>query len=428
MASEPMPRERHGPPATAADRAVSGALIVGGSQAGVQVAASLREHGYAGPITLVGAEAHLPYQRPPLSKEFLAGSGDFTALELRTEAFYAERHIEVACGERVTQLRLSPSGPPGSGVALTDRGRCLAFDRLALTVGARPRRLDLPGIDLDGVCYLRVVDDATRLRSHLARARDVVVIGGGFIGLEAAAVARSAGKSVSVVEVADRLISRSVAPVVSEFYRRAHTRRGTAIRLGTAVAAIEGRHGRVTGVWLEDGTLLPADVVVVGVGVVPRTELAEQVGLACAGGIVVDAYTRTSEPSIVAAGDCTVLTNPLTGEGVVRLESMPNAVSQARVAGATLAGKPRPYTDVPWFWSDQYDLKLQIAGVADGYDELAVRGDPETEEFSVRYFRQGRLLAVNAVNRPADYLAVRKALAAPGAGKPAAVRRASSRG
>jgi 3-phenylpropionate/trans-cinnamate dioxygenase ferredoxin reductase subunit len=415
-------------PLAVADGAGAGVLVVGASQAGVQVAASLRDNGYAGRITLVGAETHPPYQRPPLSKEFLAGTGDLAALELRTQSFYAERQIDVVRGERVSQLSLSPSGPPGSGVAHTDRGRRLAFDHLALTVGARPRRLSLPGIDLDGVCYLRDLDDAARLRRHLARSDDVVVIGGGFIGLEAAAVARSAGKRVTVVEVADRLIPRSVAPVVSEFYRRAHTRRGTAIRLGAPVGAIEGRHGRVTAVHLQDGTSLPADVVVVGVGVVARTELAEQIGLACAGGIVVDEFARTSEPSIVAAGDCTVLTNPSTGEGTVRLESMPNAISQSRVAAATLAGKPRPYTDVPWFWSDQYDLKLQIAGVADGYDELEVRGDPEAETFSVRYFRRGRLLAVNAVNRPADYLAVRKALAAPAAGKPAPARRAARLG
>jgi 3-phenylpropionate/trans-cinnamate dioxygenase ferredoxin reductase subunit len=370
----------------------------------------LRDYGYAGPITLIGAEAQPPYQRPPLSKEFLAGTADITSLELRTQAFYTGQRIDVVSAERVTQLRLSPSGPPGSGTALTDRGRTLAFDRLALTVGARPRRLDLPGTDLDGVCYLRVVDDAARLRSHLTPARNVVVIGGGFIGLEAAAVARSESRNVAVVEATQRLISRSVAPVLSEFYRQAHSRRGTEIHLRAEVAEILGEHGQVTGVRLKDGRLLPADVVVVGVGVVPRTELAEQLGLASDGGIVVDEFARTSEPSIVAAGDCTLMPNPLTGEGRVRLESMPNAVSQARVAAATLAGKPQPYTGVPWFWSDQYDLKLQIAGVTNGYDQFVVRGDPSSERFSVLYYRQGNLLAINAVNRAADYLAVRKAL------------------
>jgi 3-phenylpropionate/trans-cinnamate dioxygenase ferredoxin reductase component len=387
-----------------------GALIVGAGQAGVQLAVSLRDYGYRGSITVIGAEAQPPYQRPPLSKAFLNGTANLTSLELRTQAFYTERRIDVVSAERITQLHLSPSGPRGRGNALTDRGRTLAFDHLALTVGARPRRLDLPGTDLDGVCYLRVVDDATRLRAHLTAARDVVVIGGGFIGLEAAAVARAAGKNVTVLEVAERLISRSVAPVISEFYRQAHTRRGTAIRLGTEIAGIHGEHAHVTGVRLEDGTLLPADLVVVGVGVLPRTELAEQLGLVCDGGIVVDEFARTSEPSVVAAGDCTVMPNPLTGEGPVRQESMPNAVGQARVAAATLVGKPQPYKDVPWFWSDQFDLKLQIAGMTNEYDDVVVRGDPDSERFSVLYYRRGNLLAIHAVNRAPDYLAVRKAL------------------
>jgi 3-phenylpropionate/trans-cinnamate dioxygenase ferredoxin reductase subunit len=385
-------------------------LIVGASQAGVQLAACLRDYGYDGPITLIGAEAQPPYQRPPLSKAFLAGTADIASLQLRTEAFYTERRIDVVSGERVTEVHLPPSGPDGSGIALTDRGRTLAFDRLALTVGARPRRLDLPGTDLDGVCYLRAVDDAARLRSHLTPARDVVVIGGGFIGLEAASVARAEGKNVTVVEAAGRLISRSVAPVISDFYRRAHTRRGTEIRLSAEVAGIHGEHGHVSGVRLKDGALLPADLVVVGVGVVPRTELAEQLGLVNDGGIVVDEFARTSKPSVVAAGDCTVAPNPLTGEGRVRLESVPNAVSQARVAAATLAGKPQPYRDVPWFWSDQYNLKLQIAGVTNGYDQLVVRGDPDSERFAVLYYRDGTLLAINAINSAPDYLAVRKAL------------------
>ncbi|MDT5024952.1 MAG: 3-phenylpropionate/trans-cinnamate dioxygenase ferredoxin reductase component [Micromonosporaceae bacterium] len=392
-----------------------GALIVGAGQAGVQLAVSLRDYGYGESITVIGAEAQPPYQRPPLSKAYLDGTANLTSLELRTQAFYTERRIDVVSAERITQLHLSPSGPRGCGNALTDRGRTLTFDHLALTVGARPRRLDLPGTDLDGVCYLRVVDDATRLRAHLTAASDVVVIGGGFIGLEAAAVARAAGKNVTVLEVAERLISRSVAPVISEFYRQAHTRRGTEIRLGAEVAALQGEHGqgehgRVTGVRLKDGTLLPADLVVVGVGVLPRTELAEQLGLVCDGGIVVDEFARTSEPSVVAAGDCTVMPNPLTGEGPVRQESMPNAVGQARVAAATLAGKPQPYKDVPWFWSDQFDLKLQIAGMTNEYDDVVVRGDPDSERFSVLYYRRGNLLAIHAVNRAPDYLAVRKAL------------------
>jgi 3-phenylpropionate/trans-cinnamate dioxygenase ferredoxin reductase component len=388
----------------------AGVLVVGASQAGVQVAASLRQYGYEGPITLVGAETRLPYQRPPLSKEFLAGNADVASLQLRTQAFYREQRIRVLSGERVIQLDRSPAATGCSGVALTDRGRTLTFDRLALTVGARPRRVDVPGADLDGVCYLRGVDDAALIRAHLTPARDVVVIGGGYIGLEAAAVTRSEGKNVTVVEAAGRLISRSVAPLVSEFYRQAHARRGVEIRLGAQVAEIRGERGHVRAVRLTDGTLLPADLVVVGVGVVPRTELAEQRGLLCDGGIVVDEFARTSDPYVVAAGDCTMTPNPLTGEGRVRLESVPNAVAQARVAAAALVGKPQPYTEVPWFWSDQYDLKLQIAGVTNGYDQVVVRGDTGCESFSVLYYRGGDLLGINAVNKAPDYLAVRKAL------------------
>lgn len=389
----------------------AGTLVIGASQAGVQLAAALRDFGYDDPITLVGAEAPAPYQRPPLSKAYLAGRADAASLALRTETFFRDQRITVLTGERVLRLRLSPTGPAGSGTALTDRGRRLPFDRLALTVGARPRRLRVPGADLDGVCYLRDVGDATRLRDRLARARQVVVVGGGFIGLEAAAVARSQGRQVTVVEATDRLASRVVAPVVSEFYRAAHTRRGTDVRLGAEVSEILGLRGRVRAVHLADGGQLPADLVVVGVGVVPRQELAQQLGLTCDHGIVVDEFARTSEPSVVAAGDCTVLPNPLTGRGLLRLESVPNAVAQARVAAATLTGRLEPYRDVPWFWSDQFDLTLQIAGVADGYDQVVVRGDPGTERFSVLHYLDGRLQAVAAVNRPADYLAVRKALA-----------------
>jgi 3-phenylpropionate/trans-cinnamate dioxygenase ferredoxin reductase subunit len=388
-----------------------GVLVVGANQAGVQVAVSLRERGYDGPVTLVGAEPHLPYQRPPLSKAFLTGSADLGSLAFRTAAFYEQQGITVVSGERVERLKLAGDGPAGSGVATTAGGLELPFDRLALTVGARPRRLPIPGADLDGVCYLRHAEDAIRLRGELESAETVVVIGGGFIGLEAAAVARSQGKAVTVVEAGDRLIARAVAPVVSDFYRAAHERRGTVVHLSAAVTALEeGAGGRVGAVVLADGTRLPADLVLVGIGIVPRTELAEQIGADCDGGIVVDRCARTSVPGVVAAGDCTVFPNPLTGEGRIRLESVQNAVSQAKVAAAALLGRDEPYADVPWFWSDQFELKLQIAGLSTGYDEVVVRGDREGERFAALYYRHGDLLACDAVNSPADYLTVRKAL------------------
>ena len=384
----------------------AGTLIIGGGQAGAQIAASLREFGYDAPVTLVGAEAQPPYQRPPLSKAFLAGTADLGSLQLRSASFYAERAIDVLCSERIVRIRLDADG---RGAALTDLDRTLEFDRLALAVGARPRHLAVPGGRLGGVCYLRDAIDAMRIRAQLAGARHLVVVGGGFIGLEIAAVARSVGKDVTVVEAADRLIARSVDPLISDFYLQAHRRRAVAVRLGESVTGFAGRR-RVRGVRLAGGDVLPADLVVVGVGVVPRTELAEQLGLRCAGGIVVDRYARTSNPAVVAAGDCTVAPNPLTGDGLVRLESMPNAVGQARVAAATLAGLERPYAEVPWFWSDQYDLKLQIAGVPNGYDRTELDGDPLTESFALRYYSGAGLVAVTAVNRPRDYLAVRKAL------------------
>lgn len=385
----------------------AGTLIVGASQAGLQLAVSLRELGDDAPITLVGAEPHAPYQRPPLSKEFLTGTSSRDALAFRTAAFYEEAGIELVLGERVEGLTLDGSG---RGSATSATGRRLAFDRLALTVGARPRRLTVPGADLDGISYLRDVDDAEHLQARLADAQDVVVVGGGFIGLEAAAVARAQGKQVTVVEAADRLVARAVAPVTSEFYLRAHERRGTRVLLSAVVAAFRGEAGAVRAVLLADGTELPADLVVVGVGVVPRTELAELLGLECDGGIIVDACARTSEPSVVAAGDCTVLPHPLTGVGRVRLESVQSAVAQAGIAAATLLGQTVDTRTVPWFWSNQDDLKLQIAGLSTGYDHCVVRGEPDSERFSVLYYREDQLLAVDAMNNPVDYMVVRKAL------------------
>lgn len=392
----------------------AGTLILGAGQAGLQLAVTLRQLGDAEPITLVGEEPHAPYQRPPLSKEFLTGDSGEDALALRTPGFYADSGITLVRGERVERIGLVAAATDGSsapvGTALTGAGRRIPFDRLALTVGAAPRRLPVPGADLAGVCYLRDRDDAVDLKIRLAAAERVVVIGGGFIGLEAAAAARALGKRVAVVEAADRLIGRAVAPSVSEFYRGAHERRGTRVLLSAGVTGIEGRGGRVRAVLLSDGTRLDADLVVIGIGVQPRTELAEQLGLACDRGILVDRHARTSSPHVVAAGDCTVQPHPLTGEGLVRIESVQNAVAQATTAAATLLGRVAQGLAVPWFWSHQGDLKLQIAGLSAGYDATVLRGDPRTERFSVLYYRQDRLLAIDAVNSPADYMVVRKVL------------------
>ena len=384
----------------------AGVLIVGAGQAGIQLAVTLRDSGYLGAVTLVGAEPYAPYQRPPLSKAFLTGRADAAGLAFRTPDFYAQHEITLVRGERISRITADAAG---SGVAEAASGRTFGFTRLALTTGGRPRRLDVAGGELDGICYLRDVADALRLRERLAAAARLVVVGGGFIGLEIAAAARAQGRNVTVVEADDRLLARTVAPVTSEFYRTAHRRRGTEVRLGTVVTGFLGVDGQVAGVELSDGATLPADLVLVSVGMVADTGLAEQLGLACDRGIVVDELARTSNAAIVAAGDCTVQPQR-RGPGTVRLESVQNAVDQARTAALTVAGAPRPYRDVPWFWSDQDTLKLQIAGLSSGHDRCVVRGDPGAESFSALYYRDGRLIAAECVNRAADYMAVRRAL------------------
>ena len=389
----------------------SGTLIVGASQAGVQLATSLRGLGDDEPILLAGSEPRPPYQRPPLSKAYLSGKATAESLELRSPEWYAEKRVDLRLSTPIASIALdAPSG--GAGEATTRDGEKLGFARLALTVGGRARRLRLPGADLDGVCYLRHLRNAHELRERLALATHVIVLGGGFIGLEAAAAATGAGKDVTVIDIADRLLGRAVAPVVSEFYSHAHQRRGTRVLLRTSVTAIEASDDGscVAGVRLADGRLLPADLVLIGIGLEPRTELAEQLGLEVDNGIVVDAYARTSNPAIVAAGDCTTLPHPLTGEGLMRIESVQNAIAQAQTAAASLLGRPSATRAVPWFWSDQADLKLQIAGLSHGYDQVVVRGAPPSERFSVLYYASDKLIAVDAINTPRDYMVARKVL------------------
>lgn len=380
-------------------------LIVGASQAGLQVAVTMRELGVNGPIRLVGAETHLPYQRPPLSKSFLFGDSSQDALALRTPAFLAEQGIDLSLSTPITQVTMAD----GVGMACSADGQEFTFGNLALTTGAAPRRLEVPGTHLRGVLYLRDIEDALALRDAFSWAERVVVVGGGFIGLEAAAVSRQLSKDVTVVEAAPSLLSRVAAPVMAKFYQRAHEQRGVRVRLDTGVMAIEGAD-RVMSVVLSDGSSLATDLVIVGIGAVPRTELAEQLGASCAGGIVVDEYARTSVPNVVAAGDCAVGPDPMgTGE-LIRLESVQNAVDQAKVAAATLACREQPYTAVPWFWSDQGDLKLHMAGLSAGFDYYVIRGDPETEKFSILYYRDRRFIAISSVNRAPDYIAARGAL------------------
>jgi len=387
----------------------NGILIIGAGQSGMQIADSLRELGFDGAITMVGDEQIPPYQRPPLSKGFLYGEADEESLQFRNEKFYDDNRIDLVLGDGVVDVKLNSDG--ATGVATTASGRALAFDKLALAPGSTPRKLSLPGSELDGVLYMRNIEDARALKSRWDSAENVVVIGGGFIGLEVAAVARKAGKQVTVLEGLDRMMARAVCPTTSEYFKNFHERRGAEIVLNAKIFGFEGDGEKVTGVALEGGQTIPADIVMVGIGVVARTEIASQLGLDLPNGLIaVNEFAETSNPAIVAAGDATLLPNPTGAEGNVRLESVQNAVDQAKVAAKTLMGQREAYHALPWFWSDQADIKLQIAGLSTGYDQTVLRGNPDEDSFSVLYYKNGRLLAIDCVNQPVDFMAARRCL------------------
>ena len=379
-------------------------VVVGAGQAGLQLCETLRRSGHTGPLVLVGDEPHLPYQRPPLSKKFLTGELDAARLALRPAEQLAKLDVALKLGVAVLAIHRD-----AQEVVLAD-GEHLAYDRLVLATGTRVRRLPAPGAELDGVCHLRGLDDAQAIKDRLGAARRLVVIGGGFIGLEVAAVARALGKDVTVVEAQDRLMPRVVAPLVSEHYARVHTGHGVHLHLNTQVEGIVPA-GAVLAVALDDGASLPADLVVVGIGVVPNVELAREAGLHCENGIVVDEYAQSSDPHVLAIGDVAWHRNVLLGTSH-RLESVQHAVDQAKTAAATLLGKPVPYAQVPWFWSDQYDLKLQMAGINRGHDSVVLRGTPDSGAFSVCYYEGARLLAMDSINKPLDHMLARKLLAA----------------
>ncbi len=380
----------------------AGMVIVGAGQGGLQVAESLRAEGYDGPITLIGEEAATPYHRPPLSKAILAGTMEEAQLAIRGAEFFERQRIALLTGMRVVAIDRS-----ARQVRLED-GRRLDYSGLALATGARVRRLPIAGDGLDGVLGLRSLDDARRIRGALDRAARVVVIGGGYIGLEVAAAARKRGLEVTILEAADRLLARSATPFLAGFYADLHRGQGVMVELGAKVVALDGEGGRVSAVRTADGRSHPADLVVVGVGIVPDTALAEGCGLACDGGVLVDDCARTDDRAIVAVGDCTARR---TGTGaLLRLESVQNAVEQGKSAAAALLGRERPFTAAPWFWSDQYDVKLQIVGLSAAHDRMVLRGSPEERRFSAFYFREGALVAIDSVNRPADHMVGRKLL------------------
>lgn len=380
------------------------AVVVGGGHAAAGLVAALREHGWTGGITLVSAEDCLPYHRPPLSKAALCGEREVESLSIRPAAFYAERGIELRLGAAVTGIDRD-----ACRLHLADGGE-LSYDALALATGARVRHLRLPGHELPGVCYLRDARDVAAIRERALAGRHAVIIGGGYIGLETAASLRKLGLHVTVLEAQSRVLQRVTAEEVSAFFSRVHQEEGVILRTEVGVRAFAG-DTQVRAVELANGESLPADLVVVGVGVTAETALAEACGLAVDDGILVDEQARTSDPRIVAAGDCTNHPNALYGRRV-RLESVQNANDQARVAAATLCGKQERYAALPWFWSDQYDVKLQIAGLSAGYDRVVLRGDSGSGRQFMAFYLQGeRLLAVDAVNRPREFMAVRRALA-----------------
>jgi 3-phenylpropionate/trans-cinnamate dioxygenase ferredoxin reductase subunit len=373
-------------------------IVAGAGQAGLTAAEALRAEGWQGEILLLGDEPYIPYNRPPLSKDALISGLDLDAVTLRTPAALAAKRIDFRPGSVIAAIDRA-----GRAVMLADGAR-LPYHRLILALGARNRALGLPGGDLPGVLSLRGIDDARRLAEHLRGAERVAVIGGGYVGLEIAAACRGHGKAVTVLEMAPRLLARVASPLLSATYERLHRSHGVAIECGARVTALEAEDGRAAAIRLEDGRRIAADLAVVGIGIIANAELAAASGLVCGGGIVVDACGRTSDPAIFAAGDCTV------SQLGRRLESVQNAVEQGRAAAAAAMGRDRPFTAAPWFWSDQYDVKLQTAGLQGGHDLVAVRGDQDKFCFTAFYFRDSHLLAADSLNRPADHMAIRKLL------------------
>lgn len=377
-------------------------MIVGAGQAAFALAAKLRALKDVRPITVIGAEEVYPYQRPPLSKKYLLGEMPFDRLTFRPDAWYAENEVEVRLSTFVEEIHR------GARRIRMQDGSVLDYHTLALTTGATPRKLPAGlGGDLDGVCVMRSKRDADELAAEMRPGRRLLVIGGGYIGLEAAAVARHLGVEVTLIEMADRILARVASAETAAIIRAIHLQHGVAIREKTGLVRLIGDEGRVCGAELSDGSIVNVDFVLVGIGVTPNDRLAQESGLDVGNGVIVDAFGRTSDPAIVAAGDCTLL--PWKDQKI-RLESVPNAVDQAEAIASILAGGSKPYEPRPWFWSDQYDVKLQIAGFNLGYDETLVRPGMRDGSASIWYFRDGKFIAVDAVNDAKAYVTGKKML------------------
>ncbi len=371
-------------------------IIVGAGHGGYQVAASLRQAGFSGRVCLINDEAHLPYQRPPLSKAYIKGSAGPESLMFRPEKFYHDQNIELIAGRAASIDRAAHK-------VLLASGEALDYGHLVLATGARNRLLDLPNANLPDVKYLRILDESEALRAIMPSKTRAVIIGAGFIGLEFAATARIKGLEVDVLELAPRVMARAVTAEVSEYFQERHREAGIRIHLGVQATSIEAEGGKVTGVSLSDGRHLPADLVVVGVGVLPNIELAAEAGLPVAAGIIVDEYLATTDPDISAIGDCALFASPRFG-GSLRLESVQNATDHARCLAARLTGDKKPYDGHPWFWSDQGDDKLQIAGLTTGYDRVVLRGNPANKAFSAFCYKGDRLLGIESINRAGDHM------------------------
>ncbi len=378
-------------------------VIIGAGQAGAEAAFRLRQQGFAADITLIGQEPEAPYQRPPLSKKYLSGDLPLERLLLRPAEAYRDERINLICDDRVVSVVRE------SNWVRTANGRGFWYSALVFATGARPRVLNLPGADFEGVHLFRSVADADAIRPNFKAGARLVVIGAGYIGLEAAAVARTAGLDVTVVEAAPRLLARVAGAEIADFFRAEHERHGVRFAIGVKPEAIEGE-GVVRGVRLNNGVVLPADLVIVGVGVTPETELAQVSGLKVDNGIVTDAQCRTSDTKVFAIGDCAARPIAHCGGRMMRLESVHNAVEGARIVAAQIAGAKAYNVETPWFWSDQYDIKLQIAGISQDGDRVVLRGAPETRSFAAFHYKGDRMVAVDAINRPAEFLGAKSVL------------------
>lgn len=378
---------------------MSAMVIVGAGQAAGQAAASLRQAGYEDGIVILGDEAHPPYQRPPLSKQYLSGEHGLEKVYVRPEKFYADKNIDLRTGVTVNKIDAEAK------TVSTADGDTVAYEKLLIATGSRPRILNIPGSDLNGIHYLRSIADVDGIQAAMKTAKSVCIVGGGYIGLEVASVAVVAGLEVNVLEMEDRILQRVTTPEMSEFYHQLHTGRGVKIHVNTACSGFEG-DGAVKRVMCGDSSI-EADLVIVGIGIIPNIELAQDAGLECTNGIVVDDHCQTSNPDIYAAGDCTIHPNPILNR-TLRLESVPNAMDQARTSAANMLGGDKVYAAVPWFWSDQYELKLQMVGFSADGDTQVVRGDKSANQFATFYLKDGAVVAVDAVNSPREFMVAKQ--------------------